>query len=155
MNKQTLKFNLPEGWRVDFHMEEVEDEEMGISMFEEYEILPENDKLFSRIYVSKTTDGDPVGPEELLTYEAEEYLENLNVSESVRPSLEEFIKRCQIGDREAYYCVYQETGEASAIIRVVFDDMYEAVFVNAEIKDWEEGAGEAQAIDFLSGFFAF
>ena len=158
MNRQTLQFNLPDGWKVDFQLGHYEDEEFGESWdTEEYLIIPDKNDLFSRITVTKDINANgAIAPTDVLEHEAEQYLDGLNLPSSLRPNLYDFIKEFNIGDILAYYCIFQQPDEAGANIRVVFwaKDQW-LVYVNAFIVDYEEGCGETAAIDFLSHFFVF
>ena len=153
MEKQTLKFNLPEGWKVDFKTVESEDPDGDTYHTEEYEIFPDAESIFSHIGVMKDIDGAPATTEELLEYSAQAYLDRW--PESLVPCLYEFIRLCEIqGARDACYCVFQEPHDSAATIRVVFEAQdWNMVWVDADIKDWAFGNGEAQALDFLSKFF--
>ena len=154
MDKQTLKINLPEGWKVDFKIVESESPDGDVFRSEDYEIIPDAESIFSHIGVMKDLDGAPATPEELLEYSAQEYLDRW--PESLAPGLEEFIRPCEImGAKDACYCVFQEPHESAARIRVVFEAQdWSMVWVDADIKDWNYGCGEAEALDFLGKFFA-
>jgi hypothetical protein len=115
-----------------------------------------NDSLFSHLFIPKINETVLVGAEEIITAEANEYLYELNIPYSLLPDIDSFIQKCSISGYDAYYFVSQKPKEVEARIRMIFDGPDgKAVFVNADSIDWEEGAGEADAIQFLSNFFKF
>ena len=155
MVNQTLKLNVPDGWKVVFSVDEHPEQEDY--SFENYDITPDENSGFKWVFISKIVEPyETLTPFENIESTAEDYLKELKVPDSIRPSTMDFIKRCEMGGLEAYYIVFREVGDAEAEILVVFDAPDERkVWVNAQIKDWDGGIGEASAIDFLSTFFIF
>ena len=100
--------------------------------------------------------GDVGDPRENLEYDAEKYLDGLNLPDALRPSLYEFLGRCEVGGIDADYCLFQQPGENGAEIRVaLFAPDYDLVLIQATILDYADGYGEVAALDFLSTFFVF
>lgn len=151
-NKPTIHFNLPEGWSLDFRMEEDMDTDLS---FEYYELTPPNEnELFNSILIHKFVGGEV----EDIEYYAEEYLNGLTMPYSLTPSLYKFIKKFEIDGHKAKYFVRQNPLEVSAEILSMLTDpepFGHTVYISAFIKDWEDGFGENQAIEFLSRVISF
>ncbi len=157
MDEQTLKLNLPEGWKLDFAIREDESPDGDIWTFEQYDIIPDDGSNIAHIFISKLADAYEIGdPFDNIEASAEEYLKDLQIPDSLRPSPMDFIKKCEIAGVEAYYIVYQEVGDPAAELLVVFEAPdRKMVWVNIPIKDWSDGFGETSAIDFLSKMIIF
>lgn len=149
-----LRFNLPEGWEVSSWEGEEWFEEIGDGVsFEEFHITPATNDILSGIEVSVMTYGGWAGAYEIAEREAEDYLDSLNLPDSLRPDTIKFIKECEIGGEKAYYFVKQKPNESAADIRIFLDAP--CAFIDAYIPNWDYGFGEGQALEFLSTFISF
>lgn len=157
MDKPTLKLNLPEGWKLDFAIREDESSDGDIWTFEQYDITPDEMCDITHIHISKMAEPYEIGdPFDNILASAEDYLKDLQVPDSLRPSAMDFVKQCDVSGVEAYYIVYQEVGDPAAELLVVFEAPdRKMVWVNILIKDWADGFGETSAIDFLSKMISF
>ena len=155
-NKPSIQFNLPDGWSCRFSLEKASDEESGMSVsYENYILMPpKEDELFDTIRIENYLYGETAD----IDYYAEEYLNSLSIPYSLTPSIDAFVHPCQIDGIEGDYIVRQQPCDPAAeiLVRLIRLSYYHYdILISANIKDWEEGYGEDQAIAFLSKVIRF
>ena len=153
-----MRFNLPQQWTITKSTNHVNDDEIGESAtFDDYLINPNSDnELFSLIEVEIETSRHEGLFREAIEYEANAYLDNLQIPYSLKPALDELIHECTVSGQTAYYYVNQRVGEVSAKLRFFSESpTYDTVFITVHIKDWEEGLGEYSAVEFIKDFIVF
>ena len=157
MDEQTLKLNLPEGWKLDFAVEDDESPDGDLWTFEKYDITPDESCGIAHIFITKNYYPYEMNSAfENILSSAEDYLKDLQVPDSLRPSAMDFVKQCDVSGVEAFYIVYQEVGDPAAELLVVFEAPdRKMVWVHILIKDWADGFGETSAIDSLSKMISF
>lgn len=157
MDKPTLKLNLPKGWKLDFAIREDEPSDGDIWTFEQYDITPDESCDITHIHISKMAEAYEIGdPFDNILASAEDYLKDLQVPDSLRPSAMDFVKQSEVSGVDAFYIVFQEVGDPAAELLVVFEAPdRKMVWVNILIKDWADGFGETSAIDSLSRLIVF
>ena len=154
MEAKLLQLNLPEGWNVDYREEEEYSDGFGWFNYNVYEITPGIKGLFQEISII-VYDDNPMGAEETVQEEVQEYLNSLNLPLSLRPHLKNYVQTFKIGKTDAFCYVEQQPGDETAHLRVVFDGpSYGITFMDAIIC-YLEGDEEAAAIDFLSKCISF
>ena len=142
----TLKLNIPEGWHLYYELRELTDVD-----FEVYIITPDQIESISHVVIYRYLDNAPISPEEYLEDSAVEYLNNLVIPDSLRPSLDDFLYYYNIGGSEACCCIFQEPEEAGARVRAVWRaPVDQVVDATVHILDYADGAGEVEALDFLN-----
>lgn len=145
---EELVLNLPENWKYEHESRIQEEVGFGDGEWDDYTIIPDDSSFFSSIQISYID--RHLGADDVAYVWAEDFLDEWDEQDTPKPEVRDFVKKTKIADRDTYYYVdsYQVIDQA----RMFFfqDTNCKQIIIIADLKVWDRGKNEAEAIEFLS-----